>query len=197
MTLKKHALVFSATLILFLGFSYLRYKEIKNNPSPESYSLNLEKKVLSESNDAKSTDEISPTDTPRIISEEVSLPSTTQTPQPVQQKIEIKNDVESDSNNNSASNPPINDFYYPGAGNIGSSTKTLNLESPDHPNKVTDWYKNKIQSFDLNVNSFVKSSADDKILNKLSAASGSFEVNVEISRNPGESITHIKVEIGN
>src|SRR3990167_890908 len=103
MTLKKHALVFSATLILFLGFSYLRYKEIKN-------------------------------------------------------------DVESDSNNNSASNPPINDFYYPGAGNIGSSTKTLNLESPDHPNKVTDWYKNKIQSFDLNVNSFVKSSADDKIL---------------------------------
>lgn len=89
----------------------------------------------------------------------------------------------------------LNEFKYPNAHLLLSSNNELELESQDDPTMITNWYKNKIQSLNLSANSFVNSSANEKILNKLSASNGNLSVNVEISRESANAKVKIKVKL--
>ncbi|KKQ97448.1 MAG: hypothetical protein UT24_C0008G0042 [Candidatus Woesebacteria bacterium GW2011_GWB1_39_12] len=90
---------------------------------------------------------------------------------------------------------PLESYKYPNSVVVGDSEKTLTLQSQDSSNTVTDWYKNKIINEGMNVKTFVKTSANSNILNKLTGAREGEEVNVEISKEPSESIVHITVEV--
>lgn len=198
MKVKNHVLVFIVTLSLFIGFSILRFREIKQQGLKTGLRVSSTKQVLSETSEG--TNNLNDVSIGSIEEEKFEEAETgvlpTNTPNPVQQDIEIKNEVDSnESDGSTKTTPPINDFYYPGANDIGSSSSELNLQSSDNPDKITDWYKDKIKSLGLNVNSFVTTSANDKVLNKLSAASSSFEINIEISRVSTGAITNIEVSI--
>ena len=92
-------------------------------------------------------------------------------------------------------NQNIDEYVYPGSKIISSSGQNLTLTSGDDPNKVTSWYKEKIQSKNLNVNSFVTTEANDKILNKLVGDNGRVSVNVEISQEKNGSPVNITIGI--
>ena len=89
----------------------------------------------------------------------------------------------------------LTNFYYPGAYVNSSSTEKLELESSDDPNKMTDWYKNKISSLGLHTQTFMKTNANGKVLNKLAGVNGSIEFQIEISKNTTDSRTKITITV--
>jgi hypothetical protein len=101
--------------------------------------------------------------------------------------------------NPSVANPPPvqnqpmpktnSNFVYPGAILIGDNT----YQSSDDPAKITNWYKNKINGAGMNVTSFIVTSTNDNVLNKLVGANSSTKVSVDIIRNNGENQTTIKL----
>ena len=72
------------------------------------------------------------------------------------------------------------------------TNSTLSLESTDSPEDITDWYKNTINTIGMNVTSFVVTSTNDVVLNKLSAANSEMKIEVTI-KNESTSITTIEV----
>jgi hypothetical protein len=131
--------------------------------------------VLSTSQEARS-EEVTPTEFP------TQAPSSTQTPKP--------------SSTTSVSSSSVN-FKYPGAHTIQESQTVLVMESTEDTDKITDWYKSKIEDLGMNVKSFVTTKANDKILNKLSAADGVREINIEISKDSELSAVKISVALSN
>ncbi|KKU92476.1 MAG: hypothetical protein UY21_C0001G0099 [Microgenomates group bacterium GW2011_GWA1_48_10] len=87
----------------------------------------------------------------------------------------------------------LEQFRYPGSTVVNSSPTSLSLESSDNPDSITNWYKDKLKSLGYNANSFVTTKSNDKIVNKLVSADGNTEIRVEITRNPGDSITKTTV----
>ena len=124
--------------------------------------------VLSESDDVQN-DYISPTTKPNVT----SFPTPTQ----------------------STFNSSILDYKYPNSQIISTSSNTLSLESDDDIDVITDWYKDKINSLGMNVKTFVKTKANEKVLNKLVGNDGNFEISVEISKENTSSSVDIFVTI--
>ena len=89
----------------------------------------------------------------------------------------------------------LESYKYPNSVVVGDSEKTLTLQSQDSSNTITDWYKDKIINEGMNVKTFVKTSANNKILNKLTGVREGEEVNVEIRKEPDESVVYITVEV--
>ena len=87
----------------------------------------------------------------------------------------------------------ISDFQYPGSVVVSKTDNTLNLESSDDPKKITDWYKDKIKSMNMNVTTFVQTSTNGKVLNKLVGADGTTEVRVEIAKRNNSQRVNISV----
>ena len=89
----------------------------------------------------------------------------------------------------------VDKFIYPDAKILSRSVNTVELKSYEDPGSVTDWYKEKIKERGMSVTSFVTTSANGNILNKLSGANGNEKVNVEIKRDAGEEFTQIKISL--
>ena len=89
----------------------------------------------------------------------------------------------------------IHAYIYPGSNVINSSSSVLSLESDENVDKITDWYKDKIQSAGMNIKTFVVTKANDNVLNKLGGSNANQEVNVEIEKKSGESNVSIRVTI--
>jgi len=85
------------------------------------------------------------------------------------------------------------DFRYPNSIIISQNAKESIFESTDHPKKITDWYKNKIKAMNMSVTSFVQTSTNDNVLNKLVGADGNREVRVEINKNNNSQAVNISV----
>lgn len=69
-------------------------------------------------------------------------------------------------------------FVYPGSRSMGGNSYT----SSDDPDKITNWYKEKINSQGYSSKSFVTTKTNEKVLNKLSAAKNNKNILIEISR---------------
>ena len=82
-------------------------------------------------------------------------------------------------------NEIISNLYYPGASVIGKTDGKIILESSDDPKKITDWYKQKI-AVEMNVKSFVTTTTNGEVLNKLLGADGNKEIRVEITKKSNE-----------
>lgn len=103
--------------------------------------------------------------------------------------------VESPSPTKSQADSEILAYRYPGAETLSSSENSLNLKSSDDIGAITNWYKAKIESENLNVESFVETSANDKVLNQLVGADGQKEIKIEIKKESGTFLVEISVKI--
>lgn len=85
------------------------------------------------------------------------------------------------------------DFKYPNSTIISQNGNEIVYESTDDPKKITDWYKDKINSVGMKATSFVQTSTNGNILNKLVGANANKKVSVEISKQNNNAVVRIVV----
>src|SRR3989338_4347040 len=90
---------------------------------------------------------------------------------------------------------PNSDFQYPGSTLIERVESTTIFESIDDPKKITDWYKDKIKSMNMNVTSFIQTSTNGKVLNKLAGTNGKTQARVEIEKQENSQIVKISASV--
>ena len=133
----------------------------------------------------------------KILSSQTSVPSSTptQTPNPTSPPPTLRPPSPIPTYTPSPQLPPPNtsDWQYPGSVQASPG----NYQSSDPPEKITDWYQDKIKNLGLNIKTFVRTKANDRVLNKLVGANSQTEIRVEISKNPGDSTTRIIIGIDN
>jgi len=84
-------------------------------------------------------------------------------------------------------------FIYPAA-TIGSqSNGSVTLTSTDDAQTITDWYRNKIKQLNMNVRSFVQTTANDTVNNVLTAAKNESKIKVTITKRDGDSDVSIVI----
>lgn len=89
---------------------------------------------------------------------------------------------------------PTNEYWvYPGSQTVQSSSGSVTLRSTDDPGQITNWYKQKVQSRNYNINNSVQTTANDVVKNTITASGASGSISVEISRAPGEGTSEIYV----
>ena len=76
-------------------------------------------------------------------------------------------------------------WYYPGATVNKEGGTAAELSTADASDTVTEWYKTKIKDKNYSVKTFVQTTTNGKVLNKLVGDNGEEEIRVEISREPG------------
>ena len=113
-----------------------------------------------------------------------STPTTIPTPSFVPRATMIPNTTVSNS-----------DYIYPGASVISDSEGELHLQSNFGTDEITEWYQAKLKSLGMNVNTSVKTQANEKVLNKLVASSADTSIGVEISKENGSSLVIIIVTL--
>ena len=86
-------------------------------------------------------------------------------------------------------------LQYPGSTVAASTSTTLILNSSEDPDKITDWYKEKIKAGGYNVKSFVTTKTNGEVLNKLAGANGGGEVNITVSQASVGSNIEISVNL--
>lgn len=123
-----------------------------------------------------------------------SSPTPTNTPTPSPQPTVIPPTATPTSKPNEQSQK-ISDFQYPGSAVISISSNTAVFESTDDPKKITDWYKDKIKSMGMNATSFVQTSTNGNILNKLVGAKSGSEARVEITKQNNQPTVKISVTL--
>ena len=93
----------------------------------------------------------------------------------------------------SPTSAPSDTWIYPGATEVSPGVYSSSIS----PAEVTNWYKEKIKALNLNIQTFVQTTANDRVLNKLSAANGNQNISIEISQASGNSATTIKIALDN
>ncbi|MCL5432525.1 MAG: hypothetical protein M1524_00205 [Patescibacteria group bacterium] len=146
----------------------------------QKYFLNPTSQKQQKAVSSTPTPTISKSPTPTVFNENQNQPSNSPTP------------VANQNQNNSEQNE---DLIYPGSIKTKDSVGSLELESSDDTQLITDWYKEKIKGMGMNAKSFVQTKANEKILNKLVGSNGKTEIRVEISKENNLSTTKISVVI--
>lgn len=85
------------------------------------------------------------------------------------------------------------DFKYPNSIIISQNGSETVYESTDDPKKITDWYKDKIKSIGMKATSFVQTSTNGNVFNKLVGANQNQEVKIEISKQNNNVLVKIVV----
>lgn len=80
---------------------------------------------------------------------------------------------------------PSTGFIYPSSTVVENSGSRIKLITYDSPDKVTSWYQDKIKSEGMSATSFVKTSTNGNVLNKLVGAGSEMKVTIEITKHPG------------
>jgi hypothetical protein len=89
----------------------------------------------------------------------------------------------------------ISEFQYPGATVISSSATSLVLRSGDDPQKISNWYQEKIEARKMSAVSFISNNVNNSISNKLVGEEDGQRISVDITRESGASETEIEVKI--
>lgn len=144
---------------------------------------------------------VSPSPTPPVtsskaLSENASpTPTPSLTPSPTFPPMSPTQIIKTPSPKNSPSlSTNLAEFIYPNSKQISISANKLSLESQDSPQTITNWYKDKIKSLGMSATSFVQTSTNDNVLNKLAGSSGNQQVRVEISKSATDTKVKIIVE---
>lgn len=90
-------------------------------------------------------------------------------------------------------NSTIDAFLFPDAKIIEQTTSSLHLTSTVAPEDITSWYKQQIERHNMNITTFVTTSANDSVLNKLAGAGKELNVMIVIERKQTDQITSITV----
>lgn len=129
---------------------------------------------------------------PAITTTEIPVETETPTPTEKVQEIPIPTSTQSSTPPQQLNQADSTDLIYPGSNDKGGS----NYESDDDPDKITDWYKEKIKSMGMNVKTFVATKTNGNVLNKLAGANSKTNISIEIEKEETESITKIKISQG-
>lgn len=86
-----------------------------------------------------------------------------------------------------------NNFIYPDSRIISQSGSEIKIESKMTADKITQWYEDKIKAEGFNVTSFVKTSTNGNILNKLAAAKNGTKIQVNIEKDAGNPKVSINI----
>lgn len=166
----KIGLVVIALIVLLSGAIYSRIK------------LSAKRNVLSVETDQISTPTVTsnPNLTPTFSPSLTPTKIPTKTPTPTSKSLV---------------NTSLSSFVYPNSVVLESSSNSLELTSQDDPDKITNWYKDKIKATGISVTSFVTTKTNNNVLNKLVGADGKLEVRVEIEKNANEERAHIFVDL--
>src|SRR4030042_3716946 len=114
----------------------------------------------------------SPTEKPIIKSQTTPLATTTP-----------------DSQNN------ILEYRYNQAEIIEVLPNSLIIKSTDDTKTITNWYKEKIKSEGMNINTFVETNTNNNILNKLVGATGQKELRIEITKKGSDLSSQINISL--
>lgn len=163
-----------SVLILVAGVvTNVKTKNVREN-------MHVNEEVLGENNESETpTETQNPTATPTVTNSPTATSTVTPTNVPTQ----------------TTKSSDISNFIYPGSNSQNQSGDVLTLKSSENPKSVTDWYKDKIKSLGMNVTSFVTTSTNDNINNKLVGAKVGMKVEIEITKKANESQTTIKVRV--
>lgn len=86
------------------------------------------------------------------------------------------------------------DYLYPNATIISQTINSTELQTQDNPKLVTDWYKEKISETGFTTTSFVTTSTNGEVVNKLSAVKNDENVVIEITKKSDQLLTLIKID---
>lgn len=128
----------------------------------------------------------------------ISTPTSTPAPSPtVAAQTENKISPEPTKESEKPQTTQFDNLKYPGATVTRFDGDTMFLESSDDPETVTNWYKQRLSSLKMNINNFVRTKANESVLNVLSAIDSKYEVKAEIRRENLKSRVRILVSINN
>lgn len=90
----------------------------------------------------------------------------------------------------------LNAYRYPNASVTSQSQNEIDMTTTDDAQVVTDWYKNTISTQGLHTTSFVQTSTNGDILNKLAAGlSGGGQITITISKSASANTVSISAVI--
>ena len=89
----------------------------------------------------------------------------------------------------------LDSLHYQPSTAVQSTDTRLELTSADDPAVITDWYKSKLQALGYQSRSFITTSTNGKVINKLVVTGHGSTITVDITKEPGASQTHIIVTI--
>ena len=124
--------------------------------------------------------------------QEKSIKKITNTPIPTTTPIKSSPTL-SQAPANSTPLESINNFIYPNSSNITGDENLLSMESLDQPQIITDWYKEKIKAMGMKATTFVQTTTNGNVLNKLAGANNSFGIVVEIKKGKDDTKTSIRL----
>ncbi len=150
---------------LFIVFSSIEGSTFfDRNKKQNIESNNTDKKAKEETNDKE-----------EIVEEETVIESPTPTP-------EVIADIPKNN---------IDFLIYPNATIVTKTDNSLTLESEKNADEITDWYKGKIDEYDMNITSTIKTNTNGNVLNKISASNGSLKIEIEISASNSSNLVKI------
>lgn len=167
------------TLFVLIGIVMLKKNQPHQNQSPQVLSVSTPQPEGSPFPSPSPSPENSP-----YLSKE-SQPPAPSSPSP------------SPALNTNNANQGINEFKYPGAKVISEDSGNLTLESPDQPGPITDWYKQKISSKNMNTTSFIVTSQNNSVSNKLVASNSNLQVKIDIERSENDPVAKVWVRVSN
>jgi|GEM_PF-4634704 len=82
-------------------------------------------------------------------------------------------------------------WVYPNSSLVGEGV----YESGDSPDKITQWYRKKIDLYGYDTRNFIKTSSNDDVKNVIAATKGNQKIDIEISKSGDSEFTRIEIEL--
>lgn len=114
-----------------------------------------------------------------------NTPAPTNTIQPTETQVPTKTPTQIISPTSKATDS--SGWEYPGAIKVGNNT----YQTSDSPEKVTDWYKNKIRAMNFNLNTFITTNANDQVKNRLTGSGNGSKIDIQINKLSSSSSCEI------
>ena len=89
----------------------------------------------------------------------------------------------------------MSDFIYPHAEIIATTKDTIKLESIDEPDEISMWYEDKMKSSNFNIKTFIKTSSNDDIVNKMVGNNENFQISIDIAKPSKSDLVGIEISL--
>lgn len=119
----------------------------------------------------------------------------TQTLIPTPASTPISTSIPSTSIPTPSSKIDISSFVYPGSIILNQSANEMTSQSTNDPQAITNWYREKIISLNMNAKSFVQTNTNGNVLNELVGVSARFKVKIQIEKISLSNVAAIKVSL--
>lgn len=88
---------------------------------------------------------------------------------------------------------PSDSLIYPGSTIVAIAQDTTKLTSVDSPEDIFKWYQDHIKKLGFSATSIAKTNTNNNFLAKLNGADGDTNLQIEIKRGVGDTLTLVEV----